>query len=207
MRATRLMGVLVLASAAAAQDSGLVDFVERQVDRYERPRDSVPRFTAPDMYDREVSLREYEGRNVVLTFFSAKSQREAVEWLRSIQTDFLGDPAVVFLNILDPGPTPAFSSKKATGRKIREIVEKEYKTTQEAMRPEDRRRFEQSEIRWIIDWRRELSSRYDVPADRVHILLLDRQGLLRERISRRTPATEQRLVQVLDDLRRPEPAQ
>lgn len=203
MRLGHVVTALALATACRAQDTGLVEFVERQVDRYEQPARSVPRFSAPDLYDREVSLTAYEGRNVVLTFLSSRSQREAVEWLRGVQKDFLGDPSVVFVNVLDPGPIPAFSSKKAVGRKIREIVEQEYRVIHERMRPEDRGRLETTEIRWIVDWRRELSSRYDVDADRVHILLLDRKGQMRERITRRSESTEQLLVQVLDDMRRP----
>lgn len=190
-------------SAARAYDDDLVGDVERAAQRMDRPvrSPSAPDFRATDMYGRECSLSEYQGANVVLTFLSPACVKEAVEWLKGVQTNYLGQRDVVFVNVLHPGPTPAFSSRSASLKKIRERIEEFYTAARERMPPEERKRLESTEIRWIVDWKRDLHERYDVIADRVTILLIDKGGQIREQIGRRTPDAERRLVEVLDGLR------
>jgi hypothetical protein len=202
-RAAILALALALTSGAHAQDEDLVEDVDRAVRRFERPvrAAQAPDFRASDLYGKEVSLGEYQGANIVLTFLSPKCVKEAVAWLKGVQTSFLGMRDVVFVNVLHPGPTPAFSSRSASLKKIREKIEGFYAEARERMPPEDQRRLESTEIRWIVDWRRDLHERYSVVPDRVSILLIDGQGRVRESIDHRTAATERRLVEVLENMR------
>lgn len=184
-------------------DEDLVGDVERMAAHGDRPLrpQGAPDFRASDMYGKEISLADYRGAAVVLTFLSPACVNDAVGWLKGVQRSFLGQRDVVFVNILHPGPTPAFSSRSASLKKIRDKVEDFYAQARDKMPEDERRRLESTEIRWIIDWKRDLHERYDAIADRVTILLLDKDGRIREQIGRRTPEAERRLVEVLDGLR------
>ena len=196
------MAALLSAAPARAQDD-LVRDVEGAAGRMDAPArpPRAPGFRATDMYGKEVSLDDYHGANVVLTFLSPTCVKDAVEWLKGVQTNFLGLRDVVFVNVLFPGPTPAFSSRSASLKTLRTKIEDFYAQARDHMAPDDRKRLESSEIRWIVDWKRDLHERYDVVPDRVTILLIDGNGRVREQIGRRTPDSERRLVEVLDSLR------
>jgi hypothetical protein len=192
------------APPAGAQEVDLLEEVERAV----RRRDAEPGgriatpFAATDMYGKAIDLAHYRGSAVVLTFLSPACYKEAIAWLKGVQTSFLGDREIVFINVLYPGPTPAFSSRAATARRLRARIEEFYADVRDRMSPAEQRSLERTEIRWIVDWRRELYRRYDVAVDRVHLVLIDRSGRIREEISRRSPETERRLADTLEAMRR-----
>jgi len=195
--------VIAPAPSAMAQNGSLIDDIEHRLIRADRGPggNRAPHFLVDDMYQRKISLDQYRGRAVVLTFLSPQCYKEAIGWLKGVQTNFLGDPSIVFINVLYPGPTPAFSSRNANQRKIRDRVEDFYTEVRERMPPEERRRLESTEIRWIVDWRQDLHRRYDVEANRVHIFLLDQDGRKKDSFSQRTPQTEKLLGDSLEGLR------
>ena len=202
---TALAATALLAGGATARawTGDLVGDVEAATERADRPLrpQSAPGFRATDMYGKEIALSDYQGANVVLTFLSPACIDEAVEWLKGVQNNYLGQRDVVFVNVLHPGPTPAFSSRSASLKKIRDRVEDFYAQARDKMPDDERKRLEGTEIRWIIDWKRDLHERYDAIADRVTILVLDKDGRIREQLGRRSPESERRLVEVLDGLR------
>ena len=199
---------LVCAGAARAQGDLVAD-VDREARRAEgAPAEpgaaegpTAPEIRASDIHNQSCSLRDYAGQNIVLTFLSPKCYRDAIAWLEGVQTNFLGDPSVVFVNVLFPGPTPAFASRSASLKTIRDHIDEYLADVRQRMPNDDRQRLDHTDIRWIVDWRQDIHKRYDVEVDRVHIFLIDRQGRVREHIGRRTPATEKRLTEVVDELR------
>ena len=200
-----------LTAASAAQAYGRQDLPEddivRDVDSAARRMDEplrperAPGFRATDMYGKEMALADYQGANVVLTFLSPACIEEAVAWLKGVQNNYMGQRDIVFVNILHPGPTPAFSSRSASLKKIREKIEDFYTKARQQMPEDERKRLESTEIRWIVDWKRDLHERYDAIADRVTILLIDKNGKVRTQLGHRTPENERRLAEVLDGMR------
>jgi hypothetical protein len=192
---------LVTSAPAPAQD--LLDDVESTLDRYagaggpRRARD----FRAGDLYGRPLRLSDYAGRVVVLTFLEARAAEEAVGWLRDTPSDLMGDRSIVFVNVLFPGPTPAFSSRAAKLRKIRGAIEKSYDEVSRRMPGEARRRLAATEIRWIVDGDRDLFDLYRVDGPGVRIFLIDAKGQVRQVLRRRTPRSVKLLDEVLSSLR------
>ena len=198
-----LVALCATARPALAQDSDLLEDMDRAVRRYDAPpgEASAPRFRASDIYDHPVSLSDYRSTNVVLTFLSPRCYKEAVAWVQGVQTSFLGEKDVAFVNVLFPGSMPAFSSRGQNQRKIREKIEDFYVQVRDHMPATEKRRLESTEIRWIVDWRQQLHQRYDVEADKVHIFLIDSGGKVCERIDRRSPESEKRLVDAMTQMR------
>jgi len=182
---------------------GLMDEVDQIVENAENMgvETPAPGFRVPDMYGDSVALEDYRGRILVMAFLTPSAQGEAQEWLRSSQVDYLGDPNIAFVNVLYPGPTSILTGKRSRLVKVRDQIEDAYRNFYDQLHDGDRARLKNTEIRWILDWRRDLIRRYDVRGDRVHIVIVDPMGSVREVIRRRTPETASVLPRVIEALR------
>lgn len=192
-----------LGQEAPAQPAPLLDAINGLVDRldqtFENP--TAPDFTAVDLYGKRMSMRDLRGRIVVMSFVDQKNEDEARAWLSEQSVDFMGDPDLVFLNVLYPGRIPFIVSRGNAADTIRQEVDRYLDETWKELDEKEKQAFRATTLRWLVDWKRELQRRYNVTRDRVNIVVVDSQGCIREIVRNKTPATVARLKTLITELK------
>ncbi|MBI4871861.1 MAG: hypothetical protein HY814_09880 [Candidatus Riflebacteria bacterium] len=192
-----------LGQEASAQPPPLLDAINGLVDRLDRTFENppAPDFSAVDLYGKRMSMRELRGRIVVMSFVDQKNEDEARAWLSEQSVDFMGDPDLVFLNVLYPGRIPFIVSRGNAADTIRQEVDRYLDETWKELDEKEKQAFRATTIRWLVDWKRELQRRYNVTRDRVNIVVVDPQGCIREIVRNKTPATVARLKTLITELK------
>ncbi|MBI3891127.1 MAG: hypothetical protein HY303_06315, partial [Candidatus Wallbacteria bacterium] len=198
---------LSLSSAAAAQElasnAGLLEAVNGFVDRLDRVFDYqvAPDFRSNDLYGRRVSLAEYAGRLCIVTFVDQRNEEEARAWLEEQSIDYLGDPDIVFVNVLYPGRIPFIVSRDNAADSIRREVDRFLEQLWQNFSEKEREQFQKTTIRWIVDWKRDLQRAFNTTRDRVNIVVIDGQGRIRQIVRKKTPKTVEQLRTVVAGLK------
>jgi len=160
----------------------------------------APELKLQDLYGAPLSLNEYQGRVVVVTFIDKKSQTEAISWTERLPEDYLGDERVVFINVIFPGGISFLVPRVKVVERLRSEITSVRAQLRASMTPEQRTRLENSTIRWAADWKRRHSARWGVVRHRVNVFIVSPDGRLRETLRGMTPATAEILERNLDIL-------
>ncbi len=202
--AVSLATLLLDSSTASAQSKpGLLDAVNGFVDRMERVFEYqyAPQFELRDLHGLTVSPGTLAGKIAILAFVDQKSQAEAKAWLTDQSLDFLGDPGLVFVNVLYPGSLPFVVSRGKASEQIRTEIDRHVQLTREKFEPAKLERFDRTEIHWVVDWNRELQRDFNVTRGRLNMVVLDGKGRIREIIRKKTPRSTKRLEQLVLELK------
>jgi cytochrome oxidase Cu insertion factor (SCO1/SenC/PrrC family) len=188
---------------AAPQPPPLLDAINGFVDRLEQTFENpmAPDFSAVDLYGNRMSMRDLRGRIVVMSFVDQKNEEEARAWLSEQSMDYMGDPDLVFLNVLYPGRIPFIVSRGNAADSIRQEVDRYLDETWRQLDEKEKQAFRATSMRWLVDWKRELQRRYNVTRDRMNIVIVDAQGRIREIVRNKTPATVARLKELISELK------
>ena len=153
-----------------------------------------------DLYGETLSLQDYRGRVVVVSFIDKKSQKEAIEWVESLPADYLGDSKLVFVNVIFPGGISFLVPRPKVVQRLRSDIESVRQSMRLSLPTGDRAKLEKTTIRWAADWKRHHSTRWGVIRHRVNVFIVDGQGRLRDTLRGMSDSTTKRLSLLLPRL-------
>lgn len=143
-------------------------------------RPPAPHFSQTDLFGNEFDLSQTRGKITLLTFLDRNSSAEAVAWLERQTTWLLHQPDISFVNVFYPGGHSFLIPRGEVVVKIREEIQKSEAALMKDLPPPDVQAYQDAEIHWLVDWKRQISRLYPVERGRVNLFLLDRQGSIVE---------------------------
>lgn len=177
-----LGSLLALAPSLAAQGLDWIGALQGRLDALDRML-SAPRaadIEQVDLYGRDFRLRDLRGRVVLLSFLDRDSVGEAVEWLERQTTWLLHQEGVSFVNVFYPGGVFFLIPRGEAVHRIRTEVAEARERMIQGLPEDEKALLAAADIRWLVDWKRRLSSRYPVERGRANVFLLDELGRIRE---------------------------
>lgn len=162
----------------------------------------APPLSLPGLYGQPLDLAAYRGRVAVVSFVDRKSSADAMRWADELPGEWLGDPRLVFLNVVFPGGISFLVPRPAVVDRLRDEIAATMADYAAGLPPDLRRRFDATEIRWAADWKRRTSGDWGVVRHELNVFVVDGQGRLRERMHGATEATRELLRRTLTVLLR-----
>ena len=153
-----------------------------------------------DLYGQPLSLEDYRGRVVVVSFIDKKSQKEAIEWVESLPADYLGLPKLAFVNVIFPGGISFLVPRPKVVKRLRGDIENVRQSMRHSLSPAEREKLKKTTIRWAADWKRHHSTRWGVIRHRVNVFIVDSQGRLRDTLRGMNVSTTKRVSLLLPRL-------
>jgi peroxiredoxin len=133
-------------------------------------------FTLQDQYEKSVSLRQFEGRVVVLLASDREGSSQNAAWIKAIRDNYADRVAVQ--GIADVSTVPFFLKGRI------------------------RDEFKKSEASILLDWEGDVFRSYGFAKFVANVLLIDRHGVIRHRSSgQAAPAVIQELFKKIDALK------
>jgi len=168
---------------------------------------AAPPLELTDLYGDHLTLADYRGRVVVVSFIDKQSRDEAIRWTESLPADYLGDPRLAFVNVVFPGGISFLVPRPKVVDRLRADIAAIRAGMRDSMPPDDRERLARTTIRWAVDWKRRHSAEWGVIRHNVNVYVVDAQGRLRDTHRGMTASTTARLdalvPRLLDDVAAP----
>ncbi|MBI4872367.1 MAG: hypothetical protein HY814_12465 [Candidatus Riflebacteria bacterium] len=187
-----------------AQSQDLLEAIDGFVGRLDRTFDYplMPDFRLRDLYGKSVSPDDLQGRIAIFSFVDQKNEDEARSWLSEQSIDYMGNPNIVFVNVLYPGRIPFVVSRGNAAESIRAEIDRFLDEEWKRYTDQERQLFSRTTIRWLVDWKRDLQRKFNVTRDRVNIVIVDGQGRIRDLVRKKTPETVAALKELVAALER-----
>jgi len=135
--------------------------------------EKAPEFTLRDQYEKTVSLKQYEGRIVVLIASDKEGKAQNSAWTKAIRDKYADRVAVQ--GVADVSSVPFFLKGK---------IRSDFKKDPESI---------------LLDWKGEVFKAYDVTKGVSNVILIDRQGMVRHQTSgSASPEAVQELFKNID---------
>jgi predicted transcriptional regulator len=132
-------------------------------------------FTLQDQYEKTVSLKQYEGRIVVLIASDKEGKAQNSVWAKAIGDNYAD--RVVVQGVADVSSVPFFLKGK---------IRSDFKKDRDSI---------------LLDWKGEVFKAYDITKGVSNVILIDRQGMVRHRTSGpASPEAVQALFMKIDAL-------
>lgn len=183
LRTALAAGLLVLLARAPALAQGdIFSTLSKTLSTLDEVLDApeAAPIRAVDLYGKRFDLKEKRGKIVLLTFLDRDSANEAIHWLERQTTWLLHQPGVSFVNVFYPGGMFFMIPRGEAVHRIRQEVGKTRQEMMASLPPDEQKRLEAADIRWVVDWKRGIASRYPVERGRANLFLLDELGRIRE---------------------------
>jgi peroxiredoxin len=135
----------------------------------------APEFTLQDLYERTVSLKQYEGRVVVLIASDKEGKTQNTAWLKAVRDKYADRVAIQ--GIADVSSVPFFLKGKIRG---------DFKKDVDSI---------------LLDWKGEVFKAYGLTKGVSNVILIGKDGMVRHRTSgRASPEAVQELFRKIDAL-------
>ena len=130
-------------------------------------------FTLQDQYEKTVSLKQYEGRIVVLIASDKEGKAQNSVWAKAIRDKYAD--RVVVQGIADVSSVPFFLKGK---------IRSDFKKDPESI---------------LLDWKGEVFKAYDITTGVSNVILIDKYGMIRNRSTgSASPEAVQELFKKID---------
>lgn len=144
----------------------------------------APPLRCSDLFGAPFDLSALEGKVVILASVDRKSQDEAFRWLQGQPVFHLGRKDLAYVNLVFPGGIFFLVPRGEAVVRIRKMIDEATAGVTADLSPDDRRRFDGTEIHWIVDWKRDAMGRFGAFPGRVNLFVIDHEGRIVEVIRR-----------------------
>lgn len=135
----------------------------------------APEFTLQDQYDKTASLKQYEGRIVVLIASDKEGKAQNAAWTKTIKEKYAD--RVVVQGVADVSSVPFFLKGK---------IRNDFKKDPDSI---------------LLDWQGEVFKAYDLTKGVSNVILIDKDGMIRHRSpGPASPEAVQELYKKIDAL-------
>jgi len=160
----------------------------------------APTLELTDLYGSKLSIDSYKGKVVIVSFIDKKSQDEAIKWVESLPSTYLGDSRIAFANVIYPGGVSFLVPRKKVLSRLKNNIETLRTNFAQSLSKQEQNKLSTTEIRWAADWKRNWSSKWGTIRHMVNIFVVDQDGMLRDTIRGMNDKVIQRLKLVIDKL-------
>jgi len=119
--------------------------------------EKAPEFTLQDQYEKTVSLKQYEGRIVVLIASDKEGKAQNAAWTKAVKDKYTDQ--VVVQGIADVSSVPFFLKGK---------IRSDFKKDPDSI---------------LLDWKGEVFKAYGLTKGVSNVILIDKDGMIRHRTS------------------------
>lgn len=188
------LSVLYICSASSLSGQSLFDFSTIFSYPQAKPLNLM------DLYGTNLNIEDYKDKILIVSFLDKKSQEEAIEWVESLPSSYLGSKDIVFINVIYPGGVSVLVPRGKVVERLRNDIHSLRTGFRKGLSPEDKSRMDATEIRWAADWERKWSQKWGSMRHMVNIFIIDRQGILRDTIRGMNDRVVERLNLVVNKL-------
>jgi len=136
----------------------------------------APEFTLQDQYEKTVSLKQYEGRIVVLIASDKEGKAQNAAWIKAIRDRYADKVAIQ--GIADVSSVPFFLKGK---------IRNDFKKDGDSI---------------LLDWKGEVFKTYGLTKGVSNVILIDKDGIVRHwSTGSASPEAVQELFKKIDDLK------